>query len=298
MLEVKQKVLSYVRSHGPVIPVHVSRGLNISIVLAGALLSELFANKELFISTAKIGTSPVYYVKGQEVKLQNLRQHLGETERKAFDLLKEGNVLKDNACTPWQRVAYRELKDFAKQFQHENETYWRWYLTNEEEARKKFHVPEKIIVPELKIEQPVAVVIDVTEKKTIEEIPLEKPKKRRKEKSKEKQETLNPLELPLKLKKFFEDHGIQQKEQPTFQGGKDVEVLTTVSASFGTAHYLTIFLDKKKLNEGDISMVYARGHKKRAPVLLLSTGELTKKAEKYLEDYKGNIIYRKDFLSI
>jgi len=41
--------------------------------------------KEVIISNGKIGGSPVYYILGQEYKLQMLEKHLGGREKEDYD---------------------------------------------------------------------------------------------------------------------------------------------------------------------------------------------------------------------
>ncbi|MBI4155521.1 hypothetical protein HY498_05560, partial [Candidatus Woesearchaeota archaeon] len=134
LAQVKERILSIVRSEGPVLPVQISRKLDKDTIFAGAVLSELVNSKLIFISNAKVGGSPVYYVAGQESKLNILYNHLPGKEKEAYELLRTRQVLKDSECEPGIRVALRSIRDFAKPLDINNELYWRWYLINEEEA--------------------------------------------------------------------------------------------------------------------------------------------------------------------
>src|SRR3989338_5679613 len=134
MQELKFKILEFVRMRGPVIPVQVSKQIGSNILFAGAVLSELLSNGKIKISTAKIGGSPVYYFPGQEARLTMLYGHLHQREKHAYDLLRQSKVLRDKALQPVERVALREIKDFAYPIQFSEELFWRWYLVNEEEA--------------------------------------------------------------------------------------------------------------------------------------------------------------------
>ena len=53
--------------------------------------------------------------------------------------LKNKKVIRDKSAGPWQRVALKELKDFAIPlnvgFGGEYELFWKWYLTTNEEAK-------------------------------------------------------------------------------------------------------------------------------------------------------------------
>ena len=133
--ETRFKVLEFIRRGGPVLPVQISREIGSNLIMAGAVLSELLRNKQINISSAKVGSSPVYYVNGQETKLSMLYKYLNEKERKVYDLLKKKKVLMDKKLEPYQRVALRELKDFAKMIKvNDQDIFWRWYLIDNQEA--------------------------------------------------------------------------------------------------------------------------------------------------------------------
>src|SRR3989338_1959141 len=101
MHQLREKVLQFVKEQGPVLPVRISKFISsqsdatllqnnnkliaTNTLFAGALLSELIANRLLKATIAKIGGSPLYYVLGQEPKLVTLRYHLSERPRMAFD---------------------------------------------------------------------------------------------------------------------------------------------------------------------------------------------------------------------
>ena len=135
-----QKVLETVRSEGPLIPVTVANKLGISILLASAYLSDLVSKGSIKISRLKVGGSPVYYMQGQEYKLQNYADKLNEKEKKAYDLLRQAKILWDEKQVPVIRVALREITDFAKPLKATSEgaekQFWRWYLLAEDDAKR------------------------------------------------------------------------------------------------------------------------------------------------------------------
>lgn len=134
----KEKVLSFVKNKGPVLPRDVSKEFNSDTFITGAILSTLVASKDLKISNAKIGGSPVYYAIGQEEKLSILYNYLPNKEKEAYNLLKEKKILRDNELEPSIRVALKNIKDFAKPIEvninDQKEIFWRWYLTGIKEA--------------------------------------------------------------------------------------------------------------------------------------------------------------------
>lgn len=135
----REKVKQLLREEGPILPMRVCNELQTNTWIASAMLSELSSAGFAKISNLKVGGSPLYYVEGQEVKLQDYAHRLNEKERKAYDLLKEKKVLRDSELSPLNRVALSHIKDFAFPleivYDGNSEVFWKWYLTSEDEAR-------------------------------------------------------------------------------------------------------------------------------------------------------------------
>ena len=133
------QVVRVVATQGPILPIQLVKELGTNTMLAGALLSQLVEQKRVFISHVKVGGSPLYYTKGQEIKLQEYAKHLNEKDRKTYDLLKEKSILEDSEQSPLVRVSLRNIKDFAVPLEvtlgKEKLIFWKWYLLNEDECR-------------------------------------------------------------------------------------------------------------------------------------------------------------------
>ncbi len=146
-----EKILAIMRATGPVLPVDIAKGLKTNILLASAYLSELVARKKIKITKVKIGGSPLYYMSGQEAKLEHFADNLNEKELRAYEVLKEKKVLRDEQLTPLMRVALRQINDFAAPlnvtFEGKQELFWKWYMLNDEEVtpiiRKELGIEEK-----------------------------------------------------------------------------------------------------------------------------------------------------------
>ena len=172
-METRDKILEIVKAKGPVLPVQISKEIGSNILMASAHLAELTASNRLKISRIKVGGSPLYYLPGQESMLQKFIDGMNDKEKKAFDLLQQSVILRDIEQEPVIRVALREIKDFAipLNVNHNNnkEIFWKWYLTNNEEAeqliKSKLDVQKPI---EKKIEKEVIQEQQKTEEKFIE----------------------------------------------------------------------------------------------------------------------------------
>ena len=200
--DLKNQILEIVKKEGPVLPAQISQKVVSNVLFTSAILSDLVRQNQIKISKAKIGNSPVYYAKGQEQKLQMLYKHLSEKPRKAYDLLKEKKILNDKELEPWQRVAIREIKDFAimltVSYKTGQEIFWKWYLMPEEEAKEKIiSTLKKEITPKEEKEPEVKKEISKEPEKKEEKEPevkkeIEKKEEEKPETKKEETKELTP----------------------------------------------------------------------------------------------------------
>jgi len=262
----ESRILEIIKEKGPIIPAQLAREINTNILFASAMLSELVSKKIINISHIKIGGSPLYYVKGQEEKLQNFTSYLHEKEKKAYEFLKEKKVLRDSSLEPVMRVALRNIKDFAKALNVKTtqgiEIFWKWYLLSNEEA-------EKIIKAMLE----------------------KKHKELKKEERKEK-----PTAKPLATKQdflsylldYFNKNNISIIEKKILRKNKDIEFIVKLESVVGKLEYYCRAKNKKRVSDSDLASALVQGQAKKLPVLFLITGELTKKAKEMLgKEIKG-----------
>ncbi len=213
-LETKNKILGILRFRGPSLPIHIAGQIKISSIFAGAFLSELANEDAIRISNIKVGGSPLYYIRGQESMLDPFYKYLPEKEREAFLSLKQNKILEDKKQEPAIRVALRSIKDFAIPFKKDEEIFWRFHSTTEQEVRgilepETEKKEEKITETKVKEEKKEEKVV----KEEIEEKPVEKE-----EKKEEKLEVPKPKVQPAKKDRQL-DIGLkiakrERKEKP------------------------------------------------------------------------------------
>ena len=149
------------------------------------------------------------------------------------------------------------------------------YLLDLEDAKKKIVGLVKVVEKELKPE------ID-KEKLAVKEVQT-----RLKEKQRVESELLN------EVKNFFKVNNISVAEEKVIRKNTEADYVVEVPSQLGSLKYFVKVRKKKKLNEGDLSLAYNKGQKMKLPVLYLSTGELTKKARKYMEEnMKGYLLFK------
>ena len=69
-LDMKEKIILVFKKRGPSLPIHVAQETGLSILFSSAFLSELLTEKKLKISDMKVGSTPIYFIPGQEFMLE------------------------------------------------------------------------------------------------------------------------------------------------------------------------------------------------------------------------------------
>ena len=288
--ELKSKILSFIQRNGPSIPVHISKEIRENMIFTGAVLSELISNKKLMVSTAKIGGSPVYYIQGQEYRLsQVLYPYLKDVYKKVYDLLKENVILKDKELEPWQRVALREIPDFANMLRtRDNQIFWKWYLVSEDEAvliiKEILGINEiKESAPEPKSEvkeEPMKEIIAEPEVKP--EVKEEKPKQKK---------LVKPKRESVSLSDFFRFKSVEIIDEKIVKKGKELNYIGEISSDLGLMKVFIKYIDKKRISDADLISAHNEAQLKKLALYFISHGDLTKKARDYTRN--NFLIYEK-----
>lgn len=288
--QIEQQILNNVRMMGPVLPLQIAKAIGKDLLFSGAILSQLVSKKMISISYAKIGGSPVYYFKGQEAKLSMLYSNLPLKEKEAYNLLKEKKILMDSKQEPSIRVALRNLKDFASPFKanigEKEELFWKWYVATDNEINALFgnkEEQEKIAKPEVKVEKPEVKVEPKREEKKVEQRKIEIRQKR-----------LEVEDDFLKnISAYLAANKIEVLEEQIVKKKKEIDMIVKVPSNMGELYYFVAARNKKNVSDGDISLAYHKGQEKKLPVLFLSPGKLSKKAEGYINsNLKGFLTFK------
>jgi len=279
-MDIRDKIIEFIRLKGPILPVQIAKEIGSNILMASAHLSELTATKKLKVSNVKFGSSPLYYLPGQEPRLQQFSSNLQEKEKRAYDLLGQKKILRDSELEPLMRVAMRAIKDFAVPLQVDHQgskdIFWKWFLLSAQEA-------ETIIKSQLKpikTETPQAEAPAKEIQKTIKEI--------------EKKEIPKKEETPVKdsffneIQDYFNKNKINTIEKNIIRKNSEITFIVDVPSTVGSLRYFCVAKSKKRINDGDLSSAYIQAQSKKLPVLFLTKGELTKNAKEILEkEFKG-----------
>ncbi|VVB83982.1 Uncharacterised protein [uncultured archaeon] len=279
--QIKEKIISLIKSNGPSLPVQIAKETGLSILLASVFLSELFNEKELKMSHIKIGSSSLYFIAGQEPQLEKFSQYLKSKEKEAFIMLKEKKILKDSEQQPAIRVALREIEDFAVPFEKNHEVFWRYFISEE---------PEEIKVEIVEVaEEPVQ---EEVEEEIIEEvqeaIPKESPKKEKIQK-KAKQTKAKSSKSEKKDENFFnniKEHLSKKKiEILDIKDFKNDEAVLKIKK--GNSEELLFVFNKKKITEKEILKASKKASEIKSGYSILCLGEVPKKLNDLISAIKN-----------
>ena len=282
-MDPRQKILDIVRNVGPVTPTHIAKELHVESYVASAMLSELVSSKLLKISNLKVGSTPLYFLRGQEPLLENYIKNLNEKDRRTCALLKEKKIIVDVEEDPLTRVSLRSIKDFAMPlevtYDGETKIFWKWHTLPAQETEqiiksvidsKKKQEQRKIEEPEEKKQKKEEQAVDRQIEATAEDRKAERPKDH----------------FIKKVSDYFKKNSIVVLQED-YTRKNNLEFVIRLPTAVGDLNYYCNAVDKKRISEGDLAAAYVKGENKKLPTIILTPGDLTKGAKEALEkDFK------------
>ncbi len=287
--EIKRKILSILREKGPSLPIQIANGVGLNMLFASAFLSELLNEREIKMTNMRVGSSPVYFLKGQEAGLEKYATYLKSKEKEAYELLRQNKFLVDQEQLPAIRVALRAIKDFAVPLQN-IEGVWRYFLIDEGSYARE-EIKEKEAPKEVE-EKEQTIILEKQELKEDNQEALEEQETEEKIDSKENnsEESELPFEEKVREKlnklkvKIVEETQIKKKE---FYG------IGRIETSIGEIEIIIVGKDKKSVNDKDLEKLYNQVIEQKKQILFLCTGEIAKKTKEVYRTYKNTILFQK-----
>ncbi|MBS3153243.1 hypothetical protein J4426_01620, partial [Candidatus Woesearchaeota archaeon] len=215
-------------------------------------------------------------------------------------------VLKDNELEPWQRVALRELKDFAYPFQREDGIYWGWYLASDGEIKRildeKFsfvqhsqtETPQETEQPkpEEGIQKEEFKLGDVNTEREENEIAAQKNTNQKEFEAKQKtRRSVAKKEINIGLTNYFSERGATVIEEKVIRKNSEIDYVVDIPSNIGKVRFFVKVRNKKTVNDADIVLAHNEAQLRKLPLLFLSSGEVNKKGEEYLT--KNFVVFEK-----
>ena len=269
--EKKQAILEFIKRNGPSLPSKIAEHVKMPLLLTSALISELKSEGKLKVSNIKIGGSPLYYVEGQHSQLEQFTKYLPQKEKEAFELLKKEKVLDEEKIEPAYRIALSNLKDFSVPMKvkvnEEEKLFYRFYSFDKKEAIEK--IQELLRKKEEKEERKI--------KKETREKREEKRQERKREKDAFRKKVLSWLEQ----KKLVVEKELDKES-----------IFCSFDSEVGKLYFTVLFKKKKSIGEKDILLALQKAQETKHPLILLSDGKLTKKAEIALKKCGSFVLFK------
>ena len=139
-----------------------------------------------------------------------------------------------------------------------------------------------------------------TEDKPIKKEPAEKtkPEENSEEKLQNKKElsdkdkTISDKFLS-KIKSFLTRKEVKLIDSEVVRKESEIDLIIEIPSAVGTLKYYCKARNKKRINDSDLSSAYVKGESNKLPVLFLTEGVLTKKAQEMLHKEFKNISFKK-----
>ncbi len=307
-MDERAKAIQLIKMKGPVIPSNISKELEKDLLFTSVILAELVSSKQLKISHLKIGSSPLYYLSGQEYRLDNFYKYLNEKDRGTFDILKKNKVLRDSEQDPLTRISLQKIKDFAVPLdvtlKNGKETFWKWHtLSNQEavqlikvmiapkqEEEKKEEIEKKEhIETQRTFEEPVSseTKMEYPNPETLKEkSSKEEPSKEKRDKVVTTKEVVdNSCNDPffMQIKSFFMNNEIEIVSYEIIKKNMEIDFEVRIKSSVGKLPYFCRAKNKKRISDSDIASAFVQAQLKKLPLLFVTLGDTTKKAARMLE---------------
>ncbi|MDD5182362.1 MAG: hypothetical protein PHC66_04305 [Candidatus Nanoarchaeia archaeon] len=304
--EKEEKIMQLVRMSGPTLPNVVAKQLNTEIYLASAILSGLVQNGHLKLSFRRIGSSPLYYVPGQENKVrERLHKELNELEKKALERIRDLKVAFTEELYPQERFLVSELKDFVEALTINSDgqelKLWKHYSVSQDELNSiissKLHKTEpKQELTQLEVQQtlqptaqqsqaveemkPLSIFSEPPKQETVE---VPKPKRVRKEHA-PKQDS----EFERKVHEYLKE----KKIEIISTKGKKGETIHEASlpTALGSQNLLVKISGKANVAESDISTFYTECLHLKKPGIIFVSNELSKKTRDFVSKNIGEFV--------
>ncbi len=293
VLDIKNKIVDYIRENGISIPVRISKAVSLEPVFVAAILSEMVSSKMLKITNFRLGSSFFYYLDGQEKQIEQIgEKYFGGVEKEAFLLLKKNNILKDIEQKPAIRVALRNIKDFAVPFNKDNELFWKYVFFEEKEESILVNIEEnkKEVIENLEETRNLDKMNDL---ENIRDNKLDIFEKDSSEENNRK-EDIKYYKIPFieEVKSFLQKKGFEYFDLLEDNRNEIIGIILA-DTSFGKNKFLVVAKNKKMLNDNDLIFAKNKADSLKMPLLILSKDKLNKKASDYLNEFSNLIKFYK-----
>jgi hypothetical protein len=286
IVEKKEKILEFLKTSGPSIPVRIAKTIEMDPIFASAILSELLNSRKIVLSHMRIGSTPLYLLPGEEEKLEEHVENLKPLEREAYLALKESVTLSDIDQPPAFRVALRNLKDFSRPFNYNDKMMWKYAFSSDEAVENSLKGGLAKSEPQEEKGLEKEELLEKNSENVTKKIPAERIASKKKEDIFEK--ARESPEFFVEVKGFLNKRGLEFIEEIQ-SDKKEIVGLVKMKTPLGDLQLLLIAKNKKTTSKDEIKSAIQRSIHSKMPCLFLLKKEPTRSIMAFLEENKNLI---------
>lgn len=274
MTEREDLVINFLKQNGPSLPVQVSKQLGDNVMLASAILAGLTTTKQIKLTTKRIGNSPLYYTQEHEEAARKIiYERLDPREKELVQYVTQKGFIHEKDLTPTERFFIKGLTDFFEPLGTPTGLMWKTHNTQIIQPKEEQKTEQIIVAP---LKNPVEQQTTIQEKPKAQKEPdvLE---------IKEKKED----DFTKRIKNFLVEKRIRILKIQPVKNNTETNYIIEVQSDLIPQKYFVKARKKNKINENDLTNAFFEGKKEKMPIIYITTGELSKKSEKFLKEEFG-----------
>lgn len=276
-----QRVVTFVKQKGPSFPIDIASLLGSDSIIAAALLSEMASKNHIKKSNRRIGDSLLYYIGGQE---EDVRRRLSETfnenEKRLIQKFETSKILSPQELEPMERYIINDLRDFiiplVVTYKGTDISFFKFHSVFDNEIHalleKKIKPTEKLEIPKIP---------EISKKQISQKTVVSQKSETIKKPDIRSDIREKTLQIISKLRGKILNEKVIRKD-------REIDFIVEMT-DLGTKHMFKM-RNKKTITDKDISLAFAQVMEKKLPMVLLVTGKLSKKAQKYREASCGDLV--------
>lgn len=258
----KEKIVEIISEEGPLLPVEIAAKAELNSFLAKGYLEDLLKEGKVKAEKQKAGSEPLFYLPGQEDRLEEKREEAENTAVKIKNYkerkIEENPELKKKREEFMERL--RKIENREREQEEENTEEEREPESEEEEKKSSF-------------------------KDKIKESVFQKKEEREEEQEEKEKEKVEEEEESFlkKAEDFLENNEVKIIEKID-EKKKREELIVSIPSKLRPIKHIVMIRDKKKLSKSDLALAYTKSLEEKMPSLVITHGKLTKTAKEYLNN--------------
>jgi DNA-binding MarR family transcriptional regulator len=257
-------IISFLRARGPLLPIQIAKKIGIDSLTTSALLSSLAKSGKIRSSFKLIGSSKLFYLRGQEeIAREMLSKYLTQEEKELIQRVERANFLFEDQLTKREKSLARDLLDFIQPIRvsidREERICWKHHSVSLELLRSLLEqAPEKPPAPK----PPVA-----------PKVP----------------EVFKAEGILERAKGFLSQLGARIVEEKEIRKRKEASLVVEFPSPLEQRYFVKI-KGKRRITTSDLSLAFAEGSELKMPVIFITGAKISRSVKEFTQRKFGNLM--------